>query len=101
MDTNENDKQFWRAKDGSWLTLREVRAMSRRARAEWRIEQGHICGMSIGPGGWVTDGGWCERAPNHLEMGLQHKARVGSWPDGFSWMYWGAGARDIKEEVTA
>jgi hypothetical protein len=98
MDTNnENEQQYWRARDGSWLTLGEVRAMSKRARALWRIEQGYICGESIGPGGWITDGGWCERAPGHLETGLKHKASVGSWPDGYSYMYWGAGVRFVEE----
>lgn len=93
----ENEQPYWTAKDGSTLTLGQVQGLSKRQRAEWRKANGYICGEVRGAGGWVSDEGWCERAPDHLEKGLTHKASVGSWPDGYSWSYWGAGVRFVED----
>ena len=89
----KESEAFWQARDGSWLSAGEVRAMSRTERAEWQAAQGYICGAEIS-GGWITDAGYCERAPGHLAEGLKHKAEVGCWPDGFHTEYWGSGERE-------
>jgi hypothetical protein len=66
--------------------------------AMWKVKQGYICGASLS-GGWITEPGYCERSPDHLEKGLKHKAHVGCWPDGYHDEYWGKGAYDPPTEA--
>lgn len=94
-----DDYPFWKGKDGSFLTAGQVRRMSDAEKAEWKVEQGYICGARLS-GGWITNPGYCERGPGHIQQGLKHKASVGCWPDGWHDEYWGPGVRDLPKAAS-